>query len=77
MSKKLHLSPCKIRQFQAAEDGNYKRTHFFNWFLQAVHDHLEAGFQLSGYINAQNNRYWSGINRRQTLVCGVPLLLHK
>jgi hypothetical protein len=26
----------------------------------------EAWFHLSGYINAQNNRYWSSINPRQT-----------
>jgi hypothetical protein len=31
----------------------------------------EAWFHLSGYINAQNNRYWSSINPRQTFE--VPL----
>jgi hypothetical protein len=44
--------------------------------LQAVHDGVldpkltfftdEAWFHLSGYINAQNNRYWSNINPSQT-----------
>jgi hypothetical protein len=32
----------------------------------------EAWFHLSGYINAQNNRYWSSINPKQTF----ELLLH-
>jgi hypothetical protein len=55
--------------------------HFCNWFLQAVHDGVldpkltfftdEAWFHLSGYINAQNNRYWSSINLKQTFE--VPL----
>jgi hypothetical protein len=49
--------------------------------LQAVHDGIldpkltfftdEAWFHLSGYINVQNNRYWSSINPRQTFE--VPL----
>jgi hypothetical protein len=44
--------------------------------LQAVHNGVldpklsfftvEAWFHLSGYINAQNNRYWSSINSKQT-----------
>jgi hypothetical protein len=50
--------------------------HFCNLFLQAVHDGVldpkltfftdKPWFHLSGYINAQNNRYWSSINPRQT-----------
>jgi hypothetical protein len=54
--------------------------HFCNWFLQAVHDGVldpkltffthEAWFHLNGYINAQNNMYWSSINPKQTFeVC--------
>jgi hypothetical protein len=53
-----------------------RRTLFCDWFLQAVHDGVldpkltfftdQAWFHLSGYINAQNNRYWSSINPRQT-----------
>jgi hypothetical protein len=49
--------------------------------LQAVHDGVldpkltffsdEAWFRLSGYINAQNNMYWSSINPKQTFE--VPL----
>jgi hypothetical protein len=55
--------------------------HFCNWFLQAVHDGVldskltfstdEAWFHLREYINAQNNRYWSSINPKQTFE--VPL----
>jgi hypothetical protein len=58
-----------------------RRTHFCNWFLQAVHDGVldseftfftdEAWFHLSGYINAQSNRYWSSSNPKQTFE--VPL----
>jgi hypothetical protein len=76
-TKNLHLLPYKIAQVQVIEEGDYgRRTHFCNWFLQAVHDGVldpkltfftdEAWFHLSGYINAQNNRYWSSINPRQT-----------
>jgi hypothetical protein len=81
-TKNLHLWPYKITQVQVTEGGDYgRRMHFCNWFLQAVHDrvldpklnifHCEAWFHLSGYINAQNNRYWSSINPRQ--VFEVPL----
>jgi hypothetical protein len=95
-TKNLHLRPYKITQVQVTEEGDYgRRTHFCNWFLQTVHDDIldqkltffndEAWFHLSGYINAQNNRYWSSINPRQIFevplhdkkMCGVPLLLHK
>jgi hypothetical protein len=76
-TKNLHLQPYKITQVHVTEEGDYgRRTHFCNWFLQAVHDSVldpkftfftvEAWFHLSGYINAQNNRYWSSINPRQT-----------
>jgi hypothetical protein len=72
----------KVTQVQVIEEGDYgRRTHFCNWFLQAVHDGVldpkltfftdEAWFHLSGYINAQNIRYWSNINPRQTFE--VPL----
>jgi hypothetical protein len=58
----------KIKQVQAAEDGDYKkRTNFCNWFLQAVYYSAldpklalftdEAWFHLSEYIIAKNNRY--------------------
>jgi hypothetical protein len=81
-TKNLHLRPYKITQVQVTEEGDYgRRTHFCNRFLQAVHDGVlapkltlftdEAWFHLSGYISAQNNRYWSSINPRQTFE--VPL----
>jgi hypothetical protein len=45
------------------------RVRFYNWFLQSVavgeidlqltSFSDEAWFHLQGYINAQNNRYWS------------------
>jgi hypothetical protein len=54
---------------------------FVTGFLQAVHDGVldpkltfftdETWFHLSGYISAQNNRYWSIINPKQTFE--VPL----
>jgi hypothetical protein len=81
-TKNLHLLPYKITQVRAIEECDYgRRTHFCNWFLQAVHDGVlhpkltfftdEAWFHLSGHINAQNNRYWSSINPKQTFE--VPL----
>jgi hypothetical protein len=81
-TKNLHIHPYKITQVQVIEEGDYgRRTHFCNWFLQAVHDGVldpkltfftdEAWFHLSSYISAQNNRYWSSINPSQTFE--VPL----
>jgi hypothetical protein len=81
-TKNLHLRPYKITQVQAIEEWDYgRRTHFCNLFLQAVHDGVldpkltfftdEAWFHPNGYINAQNNRYWSSINPKQTFE--VPL----
>jgi hypothetical protein len=81
-TKNLHLRPYKIAHVQVIEEGDYgRRTHFCNWFLQAVHDCVldpkltffidDALFHLSGYINAQNNGYWSSINPRQMFE--VPL----
>jgi hypothetical protein len=81
-TENLHLWPYKITQVQVIEECDYgRRTHFCNWLLQAVHDGVlypkltfftdEAWFHLSGYISAQNNRYWSSINLKQTFE--VPL----
>jgi hypothetical protein len=49
-----------------------KRVRFCNWFINHVHDGLldpkltfftdEANFNLSGYVNSQNNKYWSSEN---------------
>jgi hypothetical protein len=53
----------------------------FNWFLQAAYDSVfdpelkffivDASFHLSGYISAQNSRYWSIINLGQTFEVSV------
>jgi hypothetical protein len=69
-----------------------KRVRFCNWFISHVHDGLidptltfytdEANFNLSGYVNSQNNRYWSSENlhaliqfpfttKRQALWCAI------
>jgi hypothetical protein len=67
-TKNLHLRSYKITQVQVIEEGDYgRRTYFLKWFLQTVHDGVldpkltfftdEAWLRLSGYINAQNNRY--------------------
>jgi hypothetical protein len=37
-TKNLHLRPYKMTQVQVIEEDNYERTHFCNWFLQAVYD---------------------------------------
>jgi hypothetical protein len=52
------------------------RVYFCSWFLQSVVEgeidpHLtffsdEAWFHLQGYINKQNNRYWSSQNPHLT-----------
>jgi hypothetical protein len=81
-TENLHLRLYKITHVHVIEECDYgRRTHFCNWFLQAVHDGVldpkltfftnEAWFHLSEYINAQNNRYWSSINPKQT--SEVPL----
>lgn len=78
----LSLLPQKIRHVQVSEEGNYeRRMNFCNWFLWVVYDDVldpeltlftdDIWFHLSGYINAQNNRFWSSINSRQTFE--VPL----
>jgi hypothetical protein len=80
-TKNVHPRPYIITQIQVIEEGDYgRRTYFCNWFFQAVHDGVldpkltfftdEAWFHLSGYISAQNNRYCSSINPRQTFEVG-------
>jgi hypothetical protein len=49
-----------------------QRIQFCNWMLKNMHDGLadplllfitdEACFHLSGYVNSQNTRIWSGEN---------------
>jgi hypothetical protein len=50
--------------------------HYSDWFWGAVHDSfldskptfftVEAFFHVSGYVSAQNNRYWKSINPGET-----------
>jgi hypothetical protein len=51
------------------EEGYYERiTQFCSWFLlQRTTGFLidEAWFQLTGYISAQDDWYWSSINPRE------------
>jgi hypothetical protein len=60
---------------------HYARLHFVNYYPHGVHAAAidptlclfkdEAWFHFSGYVNSQNNRYWSGEN--PTLIHEVPL----
>ncbi len=73
---KLQLHPYKCSMLQELKPPDYeKRTRFCRWFLRFVREHGlafcdhvyysdEAWFHLTGYVNAQNNRYWSGENPR-------------
>jgi hypothetical protein len=74
-TKTSHLRPYKIIEAQAVDEGYYEiRTHFCNWTLRAVYEDVldlntftgDALFHLSGYISAQNYRYWISINQRQS-----------
>jgi hypothetical protein len=82
VTKNLRLWQYKTTQVQVIEEGDHKRRmHFCNWFLRSVHNSAldskltffthETCFHLSGYINDQNNRYWSSIDPRQAFE--VPL----
>jgi hypothetical protein len=48
-TKSVHLRPYKITQVQVIEEGDSgRRTHFCNWFLQAVYDGvLEQNLRFS------------------------------
>ena len=69
-TKLLKLKPYKTRvvhQLLPTDDAG--RRNFCNWYLQAIHDGVvdpmlvffsdETWFHLSGYVNSQNNRFWS------------------
>jgi hypothetical protein len=59
------------------------RVHFCSWFLQSVVEGEmdpqliffsdETRFHLQGYINTQNNRYWSSQNPHRTHVLLHPV----
>jgi hypothetical protein len=66
----LKLRPYKITAIHALQLRDpTRRVHFFSWFLQSVvlgkidpqftFFSDEPCFHLQGYINTQNNRYWS------------------
>jgi hypothetical protein len=65
-TKLLHIRPYKITVVPEIKSVDYeKRVTFFNWLIKHVHDGLtdpkltfftnEANFNLSGYVNSQNN----------------------
>lgn len=71
-ARSLHLKPYKVSLLHELEPGNpVKRLEYCPWFLQYAKllSNLDltffsenAWFALSGYVNAQNNRYWSQEN---------------
>jgi hypothetical protein len=73
MRHHLQLHPYKITRVHQLLPADYlARIHFCEWFSEVVaHDTEfverciftdEAWFHLSGYVNAQNTRYWSTEN---------------
>jgi hypothetical protein len=71
--KLLHLHSCRITGSQTLWHKLWSNTFFFfNWCLYEIHDGeidstfilfgCETWFHLSGYVNSQNNRYWSTEN---------------
>jgi hypothetical protein len=69
----LHIRPYEITVFPEIKHVVYEKTmRFCNWFINHVHEGVidpkltfftdEVKFNLSGYANSQNNRYWSGEN---------------
>jgi hypothetical protein len=73
----LKLRPYKTTVIHALQPRDpASRVHFCSWFLQSVVEgelylHLtffsdEARFHLQGYINTQNNLYWSSQNPHLT-----------
>ncbi len=72
--RKLKLHPYKVRIVQELQEPDYtKRVRYCRWLRNFVTEHGqsvfdtvwytdEAWFHLSGYVNSQNNRYWSGEN---------------
>jgi hypothetical protein len=72
-TKLLKLRPYKTKVVYALKEHDpVARIHFYNWFLQSVHDGEvdpqlvffsdEAWFSLRGHVNSQNNRHWSAEN---------------
>jgi hypothetical protein len=78
----LHIRPYKITAVPEIKPMDYeKRVSFCTWFINHVHDRLldpkltfftdETNFNLSGYVNSQNNRYW--ISEKPHALIQLPL----
>jgi hypothetical protein len=71
-TKFLHIRLYKITVVPEIKPVVYEKRVRFYWFMNHVHDGLldskqtfftdESNFNLSGYVNSQNNRYWSSEN---------------
>jgi hypothetical protein len=78
---KLTLYKTKVITHALQPRDPSSRVHFFSWFLQSVVEGEiepqltffsdEVWLHLQGYINTQNNRYWS--SRNPHLTHEVPL----
>jgi hypothetical protein len=73
----LKLRPYKTTVIHALQPLDpASKVYFYSWFLQPVFEGEidpqltffsdEAWFRLQGYINTQNNRYWSSQNPHLT-----------
>ena len=82
LQKLLKFFPYKINLVHQLQPLDYdKRVQFCNWFNTQVHDGIldpqltfftdEAWFNLSGYVNSQNNRHWGAENPHVTFE--IPL----
>lgn len=73
LKQDLHLHPYRLQLFhELLPNDRPRRQQFCQWFVENFHnnDELlektffsdEAWFHLSGYVNSQNMRMWSGEN---------------
>ena len=74
--KILKLHPYKVQVFYELISTDFpKRINYCQWLLNAINDNPsildnmffsdEAWFQLNGYVNSQNYRFWSSSNPHQ------------
>ncbi len=71
-TQQLKLKPYKIRVVHELQPGDpEKRQNYCCWFLNyskpiskldVIFFSDETWFCLTGYVNSQNNRYWSTVN---------------
>src|SRR6185437_9724828 len=75
-TRQLGMKAYRISVQHELRPADYaKRLNFCNWVRdQILHGHIEpnslfftdeAWFHLTGYVNSQNNRYWSNENPHQ------------